>query len=61
MELTESQLRQIKEKVEAMYPEPKRWACASQKLQLKRAKEAMEKKLIAQAMSKKIYNDDLAA
>lgn len=59
--LTESQLQQIKEKVQGRYPEPKHWACASAKMQRKRAMEAYEKRLIEEVMRKKIYNDDLAA
>jgi hypothetical protein len=41
VELTESQLQQIEKAVYERYPVKKHWACASQKMQMERLRQAM--------------------
>lgn len=65
-ELTESQLQQIEEKIDRYFPYPKKWACASAKMNFFRQRELTRKRLIVEEkekmeMRKQIYNDDLAA
>jgi hypothetical protein len=53
VELTESQLQQIEKAVYERYPVKKHWACASQKMQMERLRQAMRKKLIEQETEKR--------